>query len=90
MVTESAPNDPHPYDSLVKHLFRNEADKIVPLLLQGAEVVSDRNIEIGRTTLKVDLALEIRYWTEPAIFHLEAQSDEGEDMEIEDHFKKVG
>jgi hypothetical protein len=77
----SQQNDPQPYDSLLKHLFRSEAGKIVPLLLQGAELVSDKNIEIDRSTLRVDLALKIRYWREFAILHFEAQSDEDEHME---------
>lgn len=74
-------DDPQPYDSLVKHLFRNEADKIVPILLQGAELVSHKNVEVNRSTLRVDLALKIRYCEEPAIFHFEAQSDEDQHME---------
>src|SRR5260370_24099102 len=60
-VTNSAQNDSQPYDSLLKHLVRSEAGKIVPLLLQGAELVSDKNIEIDRSTLRVDLALKFRY-----------------------------
>jgi hypothetical protein len=80
-LVHSAPNDPQPYDSLLKHLFRSEAGKIVPLLLQGAELVSHKNVEINRSTLRVDLALKIRYWREFAILHFEAQSDEDEDME---------
>ncbi len=74
-------DDPQPYDSLVKHLFHSEADKIVPLLLQGAELVSHKNVEINRSTLRVDLALKIRYKGELAILHIEAQSGEDEDME---------
>ncbi len=74
-------DDPQPYDSLVKHLFHSEADKIIPLLLQGAELVSHKNVEINRSTLRVDLALKIRYCKEPAIFHFEAQSDEDQHME---------
>ncbi|HEY4036365.1 MAG TPA: hypothetical protein VGL94_20600 [Ktedonobacteraceae bacterium] len=80
-MTDSAKKDSQPYDSLVKHLFRSEARKIVPLLLQGAELVGDVNIEIDRSTLRVDLALKIRYLTELAILHFEAQSGEDEDME---------
>lgn len=80
-LANSTHNDPQPYDSLVKHLFRSEAKEIIPLLLQGAEVLSDQNIEIDRSTLKVDLALKILYWRELAILHFEAQSDEDEDME---------
>jgi len=80
-LVDSTQNDPQPYDSLVKHLFRSEANKIVPLLLQGAELISHKNVEINRSTLRVDLALKIRYWTELAILHFEAQSDEDEHME---------
>jgi len=80
-VTDSAKKDSQPYDSLLKHLFRSEAGKIVPLLLQGAELISDKNIEIDRSTLRVDLALKIRYITELAILHFEAQSGEDENME---------
>lgn len=80
-LTDSAKKDSQPYDSLVKHLFRSEAKEIVPLLLQGAELISHKNVEINRSTLRVDLALKIRYWTELAILHFEAQSDEDEHME---------
>ena len=78
-MADSTHKDPHPYDSLVKHLFRSEAKEIIPLLLQGAEVLSDQNIEIDRSTLKVDLALKIQ-WIEQAILHFEAQSDEDKDI----------
>jgi len=80
-VTDSAKKDSQPYDSLVKHLFRSEAHKIVHLLLPGAELVGDVNIEIDRSTLRVDLALKIRYQGELAILHIEAQSGEDENME---------
>jgi len=80
-LTDSAKKDSQPYDSLVKHLFRSEARKIVHLLLPGAELVGDVNIEIDRSTLRVDLALKIRYKGVLAILHIEAQSGEDEDME---------
>ena len=79
-MTDSAKKDSHPYDSLVKHLFRSEARQIVRLLLPGAELVGDVNIEIDRSTLRVDLALKIRYKGEFAILHIEAQSGEDKDM----------
>jgi len=80
-VTDSAKKDSQPYDSLLKHLFRSEARKIVRLLLPGAELVGDVNTEIDRSTLRVDLALKIRYKGEFAILHIEAQSGEDKDME---------
>ena len=66
-MTDSAKKDSQPYDSLVKHLFRSEAGKIIRLLLPGAELVGDVNIEIDRSTLRVDLALKICYKGEDAI-----------------------
>ena len=80
-MTDSAKKDSQPYDSLLKHLFRSEARKIVRLLLPGAKLVGDVNIEIDRSTLRVDLALKIRYQGELAILHIEAQSGKDEDME---------
>src|SRR3982750_1917957 len=80
-VAKSASKDTQPYDSLMKHLFCNEAGEIVPLLLPGAKVVSELNIEIDRSTLRVDIALKIIYKRVLAILNLESQSSEDEDME---------
>jgi hypothetical protein len=43
------------YDETLKSLFAHEIAKILPLLLPGAEFLSESNIEINRTIVKADL-----------------------------------
>src|SRR5690348_9522849 len=65
---------PHEYDNTLKALFGDEAPQIVPNLLPGAILVSEKNIEIDRSKLRVDLAYLIWYDGKEAILNLELQT----------------
>ncbi len=65
---------PHEYDNTLKGLFDDEAPQIVANLLPGAVLMSEKNIEIDRSKLRVDLAYHILYDGEEAILNLELQT----------------
>lgn len=71
-----------PYDSALKSLMGDEVAEILPNLLPESEYISEENIEIDRTTLKVDLVYNIKYKGRPRILDMELQTDADENMPI--------
>lgn len=71
-----------PYDSALKSLMGEEAAEILPHLLPETEYIREENIELDRTTLKVDLVYNIKYKGEPNILNMELQTDSDSDIVI--------
>src|SRR5579862_3572318 len=72
----------HPYDKTLKALFGKEADLIVPQLLPGASHLSEKNVELDRSTLRVDQVYDFRYHGQPAVLNIEFQTDTQKNMHL--------
>jgi hypothetical protein len=70
------------YDCSLKALFGDEATEILPILVPGARMLHDHNIEIDRSQLKADLVYNVMYRELPHILNMELQTDEDEDMHL--------
>src|SRR5436309_992490 len=64
------------YDTTLKSLFGNEADKILPHLVPGTQLLlkNDKNIELDRSTLRADLVYYVVYRGHPQIMNVELQT----------------
>jgi hypothetical protein len=71
-----------PYDRALKSLLGDEVAEILPILLPGSEFVGEQNIEIDRTTIKVDLVYNVQYRGNPHILNMELQTDTDNEMAI--------
>jgi hypothetical protein len=69
------------YDATLKAFFGHEVADILPILVPGAEFISERNIEIDRTIIKADLVYWGRYQGRPHLINMELQSNEDGTME---------
>jgi predicted transposase YdaD len=69
------------YDQTLKSLFAHEIAKILPLLLPGAEFLSESNIEIDRTIVKADLLFWARYKGQVILVNMELQSNRDDTIE---------
>ncbi len=49
-----------PYDRALKSLMEDHANEIIPQLLPGAEVISEKNVELKREILRPDLVYLMR------------------------------
>lgn len=66
------------YDGSLKALFGDEAEEMIPHLVPGAQLLTDHNIEIDRTTLKTDLVYNILRYGLPHILNMELQTKKDE------------
>ena len=71
---------PQAYDSSLKDLIQQQARDILPLLLPGAVYEETLNVELIRSTMRVDKVYKIKYQAEDHILHLEFESDADSDM----------
>ena len=72
---------PQIYDATLKSFFGDEATDILPIMIPGAEFISECNVELDRTIIKPDLVFRGRYYGELAIINMELQSNEDKTME---------
>jgi hypothetical protein len=69
------------YDETLKSLFAHEIAEILPLLLPGAEFISESNVEIDRTIVKADLLFWARYKGQIHLVNMELQSNKDDTIE---------
>jgi hypothetical protein len=69
------------YDETLKSLFGQEIAEILPILLPGAEFLSESNIEIDRTIVKADLLFWARYKGQIHLVNMELQSNKDDTIE---------
>src|SRR5258707_874996 len=65
---------PQEYDTTLKSLFGEEANKIISMLLPGTKLTREKNVELDRSTLKADLVYNVLHKGRPAILNLELQT----------------
>ncbi len=71
-----------PYDRALKSLFGDEAAEILPRLIEGVELIGEQNIEIDRSTLRVDLVYNVMYKGKPHIANMELQTGADSEMTL--------
>ncbi|TMC20854.1 MAG: hypothetical protein E6J34_11420 [Chloroflexi bacterium] len=64
------------YDATLKSLFGHEADKILPRLVPGTQLLpkNEKNIELDRSTLRADLVYNVVYRGHRLIMNVELQT----------------
>ena len=63
-----------PYDTTLKDWLRQEAGRVLPILLPGAVYEGTLTIELIRPPLRADKVLKVMYNEEESIFHAEFES----------------
>ena len=70
-----------PYDNLLKSLLEGREKEMLPYFLAEAEYQETLDVEIHRTTLRVDRVYKILYRGQLHILHLEFESGSDSDMD---------
>lgn len=71
-----------PYDHLLKSLLEGREKEMLHYFLEDAEYQETLDVEIHRTTLRVDRVYKIMYKGQLAILHLEFESGPDENMDV--------
>ncbi len=77
----SSQDQQQPYDNLLKSLLEGREKEMLPYFLAEAEYQETLDIEVHRTTLRVDRVYKIMYRKQLHILHLEFESGSDSDMD---------
>jgi len=62
------------FDQTLKALFGKEADKVLSYLIPNLEVITDKNVEMDRTTQRADLVFLTRLEGQVHVVDMELQT----------------
>ncbi len=77
----SSQDQQQPYDNLLKSLLEGREKEMLPYFLPEAEYQETLDVEVHRTTLRVDRVYKILYRGQLHILHLEFESGSDTDMD---------
>ncbi len=77
----SSQDQQQPYDNLLKSLLEGREKEMLPYFLPEAEYQETLDVEVHRTTLRVDRVYKILYRGQLHILHLEFESGSDADMD---------
>ncbi len=68
------------YDNSIKGIFKEDAEELIPILLEGARFTNVFDIEVLRPPMRTDSTYGILYQGRSAILQMEFQAGEDEDI----------
>ena len=73
--------DSQPYDSLFKSLLEGYESQLLPHFCEGTKYIETLDVEVHRTTLRVDRVYKVWYKDEPHVLNLEFESSSNSKMD---------
>lgn len=79
---EPTQDQQQPYDNLLKSLLKGRERQMLPYFLSGVEYLETLDIEVIRTTLRVDRVYKVMYQGQEHVLHFEFETSSDNDIDI--------